>query len=99
MEKGADLNNMVRLLAEKVSLLTQKNQKLIDANRELNYKIDRLKQERAEQQQEVNVLTQDLEARHLATNFIESYGSKRTATKAVENILREIEDCIVLINK
>ncbi|MFI3322802.1 MAG: hypothetical protein R3Y50_09800 [Rikenellaceae bacterium] len=99
MDKTLNLEEKLTLLSKKVFLLIERNSRLEKDNRALTYKIERLTQERAEQQIVINSLSSELKTRKLSGAFIESEGDKENAKKTIEKILREIDDCIALINK
>ncbi|MFI3314513.1 MAG: hypothetical protein R3Y04_02465 [Rikenellaceae bacterium] len=98
MEK-ADLNSIISQLSDKLDLLSSYNKKLLSDNDDLQNKIDTLTAQNIEQQSELDALRRRIETSQLSDSFIKASGSKKQARYVVKSILREIDDCIALINK
>ncbi|MEG1635304.1 MAG: hypothetical protein RR277_05240 [Rikenellaceae bacterium] len=86
-------------LISKIKLLIGRNSVLRDENEALKYQIERLLNERAECRHEIEVLKTRLESSYMADSFVSAAGGKKQARKAIEKILREIDDCVAMINK
>lgn len=93
------LNSMISQLSDKLDLLSDYNNKLQSENDSLKSELDSLLAINAEQQSELDALRRRVETSQLSSSFIKASGSRKQAQQTIKSILREIDDCIALINK
>ena len=92
-------DEMMQQLEKRVTLLISKNSKIRDENSELKSQVEFLLGENSQWQSKVEELMLLLKDAKLTTAFNEAYDDKKEALKAVEKMLKEIDDCVDLINR
>lgn len=97
--KTNSFEDAILSLTSKIKLLIGKNSILRDENEALKYQIERLLNERAENRHEIESLKAKMESLNISDSFVTAAGGKKQARRAIEKILREIDDCMALINK
>lgn len=99
VNKTNSFEDAILSLTTKIKLLIGRNSVLRDENEALKYQVERLLNERAENRHEIESLKAKLESVRISDSFVTSAGGKKQARRAIEKILREIDDCMALINK
>ncbi len=97
--ENSELDRVIYLLKEKVEQLLVANSSLQKANTQLSREVESLLIQSAEQQSELDSLRRRVESASLTDAFVVSMGSKKEARNTIKTILREVDDCIALINK
>ena len=88
----SDLKGKVQRLFDLYENLEREKEKLESVNQSLREEIDKLNFEKEK-------LRKEFENRKLSEIIASAYGDKQEAKKKINNLLREIDRCIALLNR
>lgn len=95
----SDSGVLIKEINEKIDKLLSQNKQLRQENTSLRKERERLIEERTQHTKKIEELRHELKVTKFGNDLACSNGDKERAKRRLKTILREIDECIALINK
>ncbi len=94
-----DIGIKIARIKKKVEQIIVLNRTLAKENKQLMATIEKLVREKTEQDKKIASLEAKIKVQELSNGLAQTAGSTKVARQAIKKILREIDNCIALINR
>ena len=90
------MENIVNSILSKSRKLIEEREKLLDENKELKLQVLDLQQKKSSQENKINELIEKQKIQHVAGIFGKE--EKKTSLNKIDEVVREVDRCIALLN-
>ena len=94
-----DIGVKIARIKRKAEQVVAENRTLVKENRQLVTAIEKLVHEKTERDKKIASLEAKIKVQELSQGLADATGSTKAARHAIKKILREIDNCIALINR